>query len=632
MAGEYQFSLIDVTKQQGTKTILKDVNLSFFYGAHIGVIGGNGAGKSSLLKILAGLDTDLIGTVQVAKGTKVGYLPQEPELDDSKTVGECVEEAIADAKAKIERYEDLCCNLDDPKAAAEMERLQEEIDAKDLWNVENQMERAMASMHCPDKDAKVAVLSGGERRRVAICRLLLSDPDVLLLDEPTNHLDAETVQWLEEYLKDFKGTLIVVTHDRYFLSDVTEWILELDHGICYPYKGNYEEWLKQKQEQMARDAKAEKSRQKLLANELEWIHTNPSGRHSKSQARVKRYEELAAQQREAREDDLVIRIPNGPRLGNLVVRAEHVAMGFDGKMLYTDLNFDLPRGGIVGVIGANGAGKTTLFKLMTGELKPLSGELRIGETVQLSYVDQLRTKLDPEHTVYEEITGGGEFVNLAGSGMLNGRAYCTRFNFRGADQQKKVGVLSGGERNRVHLAKLLRGGGNLLLLDEPTNDLDIQTLQVLEEYLQDFPGCVIVVSHDRYFTDKVVDHLLVFKGDGVIKDFPGNYSQYREWLSLQPQEKGEGAKSAKESKANKEQNPKREQSETRRKMTYKEKREFEQLEIDIAALEAEQKAIEEALCSGTLSIDELTEKSKRLPQLKDELDEKTMRWLELSEI
>ena len=528
MAGEYQFSLIDVTKQQGTKTILKDVNLSFFYGAHIGVIGGNGAGKSSLLKILAGLDTDLIGTVQVAKGTKVGYLPQEPELDDSKTVGECVEEAIADAKAKIERYEDLCCNLDDPKAAAEMERLQEEIDAKDLWNVENQMERAMASMHCPDKDAKVAVLSGGERRRVAICRLLLSDPDVLLLDEPTNHLDAETVQWLEEYLKDFKGTLIVVTHDRYFLSDVTEWILELDHGICYPYKGNYEEWLKQKQEQMARDAKAEKSRQKLLANELEWIHTNPSGRHSKSQARVKRYEELAAQQREAREDDLVIRIPNGPRLGNLVVRAEHVAMGFDGKMLYTDLNFDLPRGGIVGVIGANGAGKTTLFKLMTGELKPLSGELRIGETVQLSYVDQLRTKLNPEHTVYEEITGGGEFVNLAGSGMLNGRAYCTRFNFRGADQQKKVGVLSGGERNRVHLAKLLRGGGNLLLLDEPTNDLDVATLRSLEEGLQEFGGCVMVVSHDRWFLDRIATHILAFEGGGKTTWFEGGFSDYHE--------------------------------------------------------------------------------------------------------
>ena len=526
MAGEYQFSLIDVTKQQGTKTILKDVNLSFFYGAHIGVIGANGAGKSTLLKILAGLDTEILGTCQVAKGTKVGYLPQEPVLDPEKTVGQIVEEGVANSKAMLDRYDEVCCHLDDPKAAAEMEKLQEQIDAGDLWNLDHHIEMAMEALRCPPADAPVKPLSGGERRRVALCRLLISNPDVLLLDEPTNHLDAETVQWLEDYLKTFKGTLIVVTHDRYFLSDVTDWILELDNGVSYPYKGNYAEWLQQKEAMLAREAKAEKSRQKLIENELQWIHTNPSGRHAKSQARVKRYEELAAQQVDTHEDDLRIRIPAGPRLGDLVVRAEHVSMGFGDHLLYDDLNFDLPRGGIVGVIGANGAGKTTLFKLITGELKPLGGTLTVGSTVVLSYVDQLRGELDPNHTVYEEITGGGEFVKLAGTTMMNGRAYCTRFNFRGPDQQKKVGQLSGGERNRVHLAKLLRGGGNLLLLDEPTNDLDVATLRSLEEGLEDFGGCVMVVSHDRWFLDRVATHILAFEGDSKVTWFEGGYSDY----------------------------------------------------------------------------------------------------------
>ena len=530
MAGEYQFSLVDVTKQQGTKTILKDVNLSFFYGAHIGVIGGNGAGKSSLLKILAGLDTDLMGTVQVAKGTKVGYLPQEPELDDSKTVLETVMEGVADAQAMVMRYEDLCCELDDPKAAAEMEKLQEIIDRNDYWNLENLVERRMADLCCPPGDRKVAVLSGGERRRVAIARLLLSNPDVLLLDEPTNHLDAETTFRLEAYLKEFTGTLIVVTHDRYFLSDVTDWILEIDRGICYPYKGNYEEWLKQKEAMLAREAKVEKSRQKLLENELKWIQTNPSGRHAKAKARVERYEELQKREVSTREDDLVISIPPGPRLGNLVVKAEHVKMGFDGHILYEDLNFDLPRGGIVGVIGANGAGKTTLFKLITGQLKPLEGEFRVGETVKLSYVDQTRSELKAEETVYEAITGGGEFVKLAGTTMMNGRAYCSRFNFRGAEQQKKVGVLSGGERNRVHLAKLLASGGNLLLLDEPTNDLDVATLRSLEEGLQEFGGCVMVVSHDRWFLDRIATHILAFEGNGRTTWFEGSFSEYHEAL------------------------------------------------------------------------------------------------------
>ena len=528
MAGEYQFSLIDVTKQAGAKTILKDVNLSFFYGAHIGVIGANGAGKSSLLKILAGLDTDLIGTVQTAKGTKIGYLPQEPELDDSKTVLETVMEGAAEAQAAVARYEDLCCELDDPKAAAEMEKLQELIDRNDWWNLENLVERYMADLGCPDGSRKVGVLSGGERRRVAIARLLLSAPDAMLLDEPTNHLDADTTYRLEERLKEFKGTLIVVTHDRYFLSDVTDWILELDHGVCYPYKGNYEEWLKQKEAMLAREAKVEKSRQKLLENELKWIQTNPSGRHAKAKARVERYEELQKREVSTREDDLVIRIPPGPRLGDLVVRAKDVKMGFDGDILYEGLNFDLPRGGIVGVIGPNGAGKTTLFKMITGELKPLEGTLTVGETVKLAYVDQTRGELKAEETVYEAITGGSEFVRLAGTSMMNGRAYCSRFNFRGPDQQKKVGVLSGGERNRVHLAKLLASGGNLLLLDEPTNDLDVATLRSLEEGLQEFGGCVMVVSHDRWFLDRIATHILSFERKGPPVWFEGGYSEYRE--------------------------------------------------------------------------------------------------------
>ncbi len=535
MAGEYAFSLINVTKQHDKKTILEDVNLSFFHGAHIGVIGANGAGKSSVLKILAGIDKEFMGECQVAKGTKVGYLPQEPQLDNSKTVLQCVEEGVANSKAMLNRYDEICellgTDLSDEesdKLNDELGTLQDTIDANDLWNLDHQIEMAMDALRLPPPDAPVAPLSGGERRRVALCRLLISNPDVLLLDEPTNHLDAESVAWLETYLKGFKGTLIVVTHDRYFLSNVTEWILELDHGRTYPYKGNYEQWLIQKQEMMAREAKQAESRRKLIENELQWVHTNPSGRHAKNQARVRRYEELAAQQVSTREDDLRIHIPAGPRLGNLVVRAEHVSMGYGDKLLFEDLNFDLPRGGIVGVIGGNGAGKSTLFKLITGEEKPLSGTLSIGPTVVLSYVNQLRDELDDSHTVYEEITGGSEFVSLAGTSMMNGRAYCSRFNFKGAEQQKPVGVLSGGERNRVHLAKLLRSGGNLLLLDEPTNDLDVATLRSLEEGLQEFGGCVMVVSHDRWFLDRVATHILAFEGDSKVTFFEGNFEEYHE--------------------------------------------------------------------------------------------------------
>ena len=544
MAGEYVFSLINVTKQHEKKTILEDVNLSFFHGAHIGVIGANGSGKSSLLKILAGLDTEFMGECQIAKNTKIGFLPQEPELDTSKTVMQCVEEGVAGSKAILARYDEICellgSDLSDDESEKlndELGRLQDTIDMNDLWNLDHQIEMAMEALRLPPSDAPVAPLSGGERRRVALCRLLISNPDVLLLDEPTNHLDAESVAWLETYLMGFKGTLIVVTHDRYFSSNVTEWILELDNGRTYPYKGNYEAWLQQKQEAMLREAKQAESRRKLIENELAWVRTNPSGRRAKNQARVRRYEELAAQQVSTREDDLRIQIPAGPRLGDLVVKADEVSMGFGDNLLFENMSFDLPRGGIVGVIGGNGAGKTTLFKLITGQLQPLSGTLTVGPSVQLSYVDQLRDDLNPDNTVYEEITGGEEFVTLGrseGTGAapvarMNGRAYCSRFNFRGAEQQKRVGVLSGGERNRVHLAKLLRSGGNLLLLDEPSNDLDVATLRSLEEGLADFGGCVMVISHDRWFLDRIATHILAFEGDCKVTWFEGNYADYHEY-------------------------------------------------------------------------------------------------------
>ncbi len=484
-----------------------------------------------------------MGECQIAKNTKIGFLPQEPELDTSKTVMQCVEEGVAGSKAILARYDEICellgSDLSDDESEKlndELGRLQDTIDMNDLWNLDHQIEMAMEALRLPPSDAPVAPLSGGERRRVALCRLLISNPDVLLLDEPTNHLDAESVAWLETYLKGFKGTLIVVTHDRYFLSNVTEWILELDNGRTYPYKGNYEAWLQQKQEAMLREAKQAESRRKLIENELAWVRTNPSGRRAKNQARVRRYEELAAQQVSTREDDLRIQIPAGPRLGDLVVKADEVSMGFGDNLLFENMSFDLPRGGIVGVIGGNGAGKTTLFKLITGQLQPLSGTLTVGPSVQLSYVDQLRDDLNPDNTVYEEITGGEEFVTLGrseGTGAapvarMNGRAYCSRFNFRGAEQQKRVGVLSGGERNRVHLAKLLRSGGNLLLLDEPSNDLDVATLRSLEEGLADFGGCVMVISHDRWFLDRIATHILAFEGDCKVTWFEGNYADYHE--------------------------------------------------------------------------------------------------------
>jgi len=534
MAGEYVFNLIHVTKQHDKKIVLDDVNLAFFFGAHIGVIGSNGSGKSTLLRILAGEDRDFMGQCLIAKNVRIGHLSQEPQLDPAKTVMQCVEEGVAASRRLLERYDALCEKLgedlpqeEQDKVNDEMGRLQDIIDANDLWNLDHLIELAMDALRLPSPETSVATLSGGERRRVALCRLLISNPDVLLLDEPTNHLDAESVAWIETYLKKFKGTLVVVTHDRYFLSNVTEWMLELDGAHAYPYKGNYESWLEQKQQILSRETKQNESRRKLLDQELQWVRTNPSGRRAKSKARLTRYEELLGQQVDTREDDLRIQIPPGPRLGDLVVRAKGLSMGFGDRLLFENVEFNLPRGGIVGVIGGNGAGKTTLFKLITGQSSPLSGTLVVGPTVVTAYVDQSREALDSAHTVYEEITGGSENVDLAGR-QMNGRAYCGRFNFKGADQQKRVGDLSGGERNRVHLAKLLRSGGNLLLLDEPSNDLDVATLRALEEAVTSFAGCAMVVSHDRWFLDRIATHILAFEGDGVVNWFEGNYQDYHE--------------------------------------------------------------------------------------------------------
>ena len=534
MAGEYIFNLMGVGKQTERATILQDITLAFFFGAKIGVIGGNGAGKSTLLRIMAGIDKDFIGEMQTAPGIRVGYLPQEPQLDPEKDVLGNVKEGVAAAQAILDRYDVLCERLgedlpDDEreKLENEFDRVQNLIDHRDLWSLDSQVERAMDALRLPPPDADVTKLSGGERRRVALCRLLLSNPDALLLDEPTNHLDAETVAWLEDYLKKFTGTLIVVTHDRYFLNDVTEWILEMDGGRGIPYKGNYEAWLLSKQQQALAQNRQQAERQKMLDRELAWIRLNPTGRMSKNKARLARYEELASRQVDTREDTLEIQIPPGPRLGDLVVRAENLRKAYGHRLVMDNVSFDLPRGGIVGVIGPNGAGKTTLLRMIVGEEKPDGGTLRIGETVDIAYVNQSRDTLDDAHTVFEEITGGADTLDLGGRPM-NSRAYCTRFNFRGTDQQKLVGKLSGGERNRVHLAKLLRRGGNLLLLDEPTNDLDVTTLRALEEGLQNFGGCAVVVSHDRWFLDRIATHILAFEDDGTVTWFEGNFEAYHE--------------------------------------------------------------------------------------------------------
>jgi ATP-binding cassette ChvD family protein len=522
--------MVGVSKvHKPNKTVLKDIYLSFFYGAKIGVLGLNGAGKSTLLRLIAGVDQDYQGEISSQKGITFGYLEQEPKLDPEKTVKEIVEEGVQETVDLLKEYEDVNAAFGDPDAdfdalIAKQAKLQEKIDQIDAWDLDAKLNQAMDALRCPPGDTSVKVLSGGEARRVALCRLLLKKPDVLLLDEPTNHLDAESVGWLEQHLDRYEGTVIAVTHDRYFLDNVAGWILELDRGEGIPFKGNYTSWLEQKSERLRQEEKQESNRQKTLQQELEWIRQNPKGRRAKSKARINSYEELLAKDQEKRNDDMQIVIPAGPRLGNKVIVAENVAKGYDDKLLVEDMEFQLPPGGIVGVIGPNGAGKTTLFKMIIGEEQPDSGKLEIGETVELGYVNQKRP-LDPNKTIWEEISGGHEILKL-GNREVNSRAYVARFNFSGSDQQKKTGRISGGERNRVHLAKMLKEGANVLLLDEPTNDLDVNTLRALEEALLEFAGCAVVISHDRWFLDRVATHILAFEGNSQTYWYEGNYEQY----------------------------------------------------------------------------------------------------------
>jgi len=518
------------------REILRGITLAFYPDAKIGVLGPNGAGKSTLLGIMAGVDRDFIGDARITDGYRPGLLAQEPALDPAKDVRGNVEDGVAAQRAVLNRYNELSLKLGEDLAPAEMERVtdelqrtQDEIEAKGLWELDASVDVAMDALRCPPGDQDVATLSGGERRRVALCRLLLSKPDLLLLDEPTNHLDAESVGWLERHLAEYPGCVVAVTHDRYFLDNVAGWILELDKGAGIPYQGNYSSWLEQKRKRLADEEKQESARQRTLARELEWVRASPRARQAKSKARIEAYERLLAEDPELRERELEISIPPGPRLGDVVVEAEGVRKAYGDKLLFDDLTFSLPRGGIVGVIGPNGAGKTTLFRLVTGEEKVDAGTLRVGDTVKLAYVSQTRDTLDPTKSVWEEISGGDENIQIGGR-TRNARAYAASLNFRGPDQQKKVGDLSGGERNRVHLAKLLRSGGNVLLLDEPTNDLDVDTLRALEEAILDFAGCVVVISHDRWFLDRVATHMLIFEGDSRVRWFEGNYQAYEEHM------------------------------------------------------------------------------------------------------
>jgi ATP-binding cassette ChvD family protein len=533
MAGEYAFVMKDLRKVVPPKReILRGIWLSFFHGAKIGVLGANGSGKSSLLRVMAGVDTDFLGEAFPAAGLRIGFLPQEPQLDPAKDVRGNVEEGVADTRALLTRFEAISAKLGEPLEADEMEklleeqaRLQDRIEAANAWDLDRTVELAMDALRVPPGDADVGKISGGERRRVALCRLLLARPDMLLLDEPTNHLDAESVAWLERFLKEYPGTVVAVTHDRYFLDNVAGWILELDRGAGIPWEGNYSSWLEQKGQRLAREEKADLARQRTLARELEWVRLAPRARQAKSKARLQNYEAMLAESFEKRAQALEIAIPSGPRLGDVVVEADHVSKAYGDRVLIDDLSFKLPRGGIVGVIGPNGAGKTTLFRMIVGQETPDAGALRVGETVTFAYVDQSRDALDAKKSVWEAISGGAESFDLGGR-TVQSRAYVASFNFKGSDQQKRVGDLSGGERNRLHLASTLRSGANLLLLDEPTNDLDVDTLRALEEALLDFAGCAVVISHDRWFLDRIATHMLAFEDEGRVEWFEGNYADY----------------------------------------------------------------------------------------------------------
>jgi len=527
MAGpEFVYVMKGLSKTYpGGKQVLKDIWLSFYPGAKIGIVGVNGAGKSTLMKIMAGMDKDFTGEAWAAKGVRMGYLPQEPQLDASKNVRDNVMEGVAAKKALVDRYNEIAANYSD-ETADEMAKLQDEIEAQGLWDLDSQVDQAMDALRCPEGDADVSTLSGGERRRVALCKLLLDAPDIMLLDEPTNHLDAESVEWLEKTLREYKGCIILVTHDRYFLDNVTGWILELDRGRGIPHEGNYSSFLVVQEKRLRQEGAEEAAQERAIAQEREWIEKSPKARQAKSKARINAYEELVAKSNEARVVTNQIIIPVAERLGSVVIEAEGLAKGYGDRLLYENVNFNLPPGGIVGVIGPNGAGKTTLFRMLTGQEKPDAGTLKVGPTVQLGYVDQSRDALDPNKTVWQEISDGLDVLELGNKRTMNSRAYVGAFNFKGGDQQKKVGQLSGGERNRVHLAKMLKSGANLLLLDEPTNDLDVDTLRALESALEEFAGCAMIISHDRWFLDRIATHMMAFEGDSHVEWFEGNYQDY----------------------------------------------------------------------------------------------------------